>query len=546
MRRLLALLARTGLITAAAVGSADAQVRPRIVGGNPVASIAQFPFQVALFDPTVDANPLHSQFCGGTILDATHVITAAHCLIDQLSGQARPPAQVEVLAGADDLDLSTQAPGSYVEDPVAATSFDPLYDPTSNDYDAGLLTLANPLWVGAAPALDGTSKIAPIPVDSTLAAGFADPNGALVSATVSGWGDTTVEPPSSDGSGGNYPQVLRSTTLPLVSDISCQADYSAGGQANPITPRMLCAGDGSHDACFGDSGGPLVVEDTASVSTTPADYVLAGIVSFGDGCAQAAHPGVYTRIADPGITGFLKSDPPQAPLEPGGALPAITGVAQPGQTLTCNPGAWSGSPAFGYQFDSDQSSATNPGAVTALPAGSAPAGAYTVAPGDVGQRILCVVVGVNAGGYGVGASADVTVGASPVTPPPPPPAPPAPPTLKTVSKSCKHSRCVVNVLGLGGAGGGAVKTVQAKLSTRTTVVCRKHGKRAKCVRTLTRTLHVSALAAEHFMIATGNLKPGSYTLTLTAIDQAGIRQSTPTRLTLLVKPAGKSPAKRHR
>ncbi len=42
-------------------------------------------------------------FCGGVILDATHVATAAHCVFDEGSGQATPPGQLHVLAGTDDL-----------------------------------------------------------------------------------------------------------------------------------------------------------------------------------------------------------------------------------------------------------------------------------------------------------------------------------------------------------------------------------------------------------------------------------------------------------
>ena len=39
----------------------------------------------------------------------------------------------------------------------------------------------------------------------------------------------------------------------------------------------------------------------------PGDYVLVGLVDFGNGCAQPGYPGVYTRIGDPEVASFLIS-----------------------------------------------------------------------------------------------------------------------------------------------------------------------------------------------------------------------------------------------
>ncbi|TDC13501.1 trypsin-like serine protease [Streptomyces sp. 8K308] len=95
------------------------------------------------------------------------------------------------------------------------------------------------------------------------------------SARIVGWGTTRENGPSSNQ--------LRTAEVPTVSDADCDASYGAEFDS----AAMVCAGlpRGGVDTCQGDSGGPLVL-----------DGRLAGVVSWGNGCARPGYPGVYTRL----------------------------------------------------------------------------------------------------------------------------------------------------------------------------------------------------------------------------------------------------------
>ena len=100
--------------------------------------------------------------------------------------------------------------------------------------------------------------------------------GAGAHVTVTGWGK------NKSGKGARISPVLREVDIQTVS-CSSAPDYS--GKTNAA---MLCAGAPGKDACQGDSGGPLIL--------TFGEPVLVGIVSWGMGCAETGHPGLYVRI----------------------------------------------------------------------------------------------------------------------------------------------------------------------------------------------------------------------------------------------------------
>jgi trypsin len=94
---------------------------------------------------------------------------------------------------------------------------------------------------------------------------------------VTGWGTLS--------SGSSLSTQLQAVNVTIISPEQCNAVYSNYGG---ITENMICAAvtGGGKDACQGDSGGPLAVNG-----------ILAGLVSWGVGCAEAAYPGVYSSVA---------------------------------------------------------------------------------------------------------------------------------------------------------------------------------------------------------------------------------------------------------
>uniref|UniRef100_A0A8C4WQ02 Peptidase S1 domain-containing protein n=1 Tax=Gopherus evgoodei TaxID=1825980 RepID=A0A8C4WQ02_9SAUR len=91
------------------------------------------------------------------------------------------------------------------------------------------------------------------------------------------------------------PQTLQKLKVPIIDSKTCRILYLTNMQNRlphrNIQDDMICAGyaEGMRDACNGDSGGPMacIVGDV---------WVLAGIVSWGEGCTIKNRPGVYSRL----------------------------------------------------------------------------------------------------------------------------------------------------------------------------------------------------------------------------------------------------------
>jgi len=232
---------------------------PPIVGGSVVSSATTYPF-IAFMSNT------DGYVCGGTILSTTTIMTAAHCTFDE-SGNSIPASHFSFRVGS----LREASGGTTVK--VSSYTRMPKYDATTTDYDVVIMKLASTLTFGSTIGA------------ATLVGSGTDP-AVGEAVTVIGWGLTSE-------SGSSISTVLRQVTVDVVSRSTCATDYGGG---SAVTDRMFCAAASGKDSCSGDSGGPIF--DASS-------KVLLGGVSFGQGCAEAGYPGVYSSYGNAEMNAFI-------------------------------------------------------------------------------------------------------------------------------------------------------------------------------------------------------------------------------------------------
>ena len=286
----------------------------RIVGGV-AAKAGAWPWQVALVRPQRSGDARTRQFCGGSVIAPRWVLTAAHCVDDEA------PDELQVLVGTRDLNRG----GRRID--VQAIRMHEDYSNVGDGNDIALLKLARPAGVPAV-GIAGEKRTSDLAAPGKM-------------ATVTGWGllrplrckegvkSGAYRCRAAGGKRGHYvdgltgrpvdPSDVQTTRLmevdlPLVGEATCRAAYPRA----TIDRTTLCAGlrRGGKDSCQGDSGGPLVVRDGA-------DWIQAGVVSWGAGCAKSGKYGVYTGVgafadwieAKTGLS-LVAAEEPAAPEEP--------------------------------------------------------------------------------------------------------------------------------------------------------------------------------------------------------------------------------------
>lgn len=236
-------------------------VRAQVIGGVETRRNA-YPWMTAIY--------LGGAFhCGAALVAPDWVVTAAHC------ASPHDRARLTLLIGQSD---RTHGSGGEWRK-VKAVQRHPKYvyhRDGASPYDVALIELDRP------------SAKPPVAVPPTTRRALWKPNSTVRAL---GWG--TTSPRSSA-----RVTRLRQTDLPVVADSLMKRAY--GSRFSAAT--MLGAGPwkGGRDTCAGDSGGPLV-------AATRSTWWLVGITSWGDGCARAGKPGVYSRVPEPPIGSFVRS-----------------------------------------------------------------------------------------------------------------------------------------------------------------------------------------------------------------------------------------------
>ncbi|MGW7408496.1 S1 family peptidase [Streptomyces sp. NPDC054833] len=243
-KRTAAVVAATAAAAATALLSAPtAAAAPQPIVGGTTTTTTAYPFVMQITDAS------GNQFCGGTLVAAKKVITAAHCMVGESTGNVRVVGGRTYLNGTN---------GTVSK--VSKIWVNPDYTDATNGDDVAVLTLSTSMPYTTASYVSSSQT-------GVYAAG--------TTARILGWGTT-----SESGSSSNQ---LRTATVPIAADSSCRSSYGS----DFVQTDMVCAGysSGGVDTCQGDSGGPLLIGG-----------VLAGITSWGEGCAEAGYPGVYTRL----------------------------------------------------------------------------------------------------------------------------------------------------------------------------------------------------------------------------------------------------------
>ncbi|XP_071535886.1 venom protease-like isoform X5 [Panulirus ornatus] len=248
----------------------------RIVGGKR-SKPGAWPWQVSL-------QLVHPRWgrighwCGGVLIHQRWVVTAAHCIINRVFSLPYGPLWTAVVGrwelgppdGAAEQQEAGPGPGPGL--PAQRVIIHPRFRNHHNDI--AMLKLREDIVY--------TDYIQPICLPDTTP--LENETFLGIKCVATGWGMRVH--------GAQLENSLKEVLVPVVNNSHCVKMY--GMMHNiPVQQYHMCAGymhGQGQGTCVGDSGGPL------QCNMRDGRWYLAGVTSFGSGCAKPGFPDVYTRI----------------------------------------------------------------------------------------------------------------------------------------------------------------------------------------------------------------------------------------------------------
>ena len=245
------------------------------------AEFGEYPWQAVVLKKRYEADGSaydYNYVCGATLIDGSHVITAAHCV------KGHKASDLRVRLGEWDVNHETEI-YPYDEKDVSAVFVHPDYYAGNLYNDVAVLKLISYVDFRYHPHIS-PACMPELHQDFTGQRCF-----------VTGWGKDNW------GQGGRHPTILKEVDVPIIGHQDCEARLRRTRLSTSfqLHKGFLCAGgEPGRDACEGDGGGPLVCEHQGV-------WQLAGVISWGIGCGQPGVPGVYVKVSEylPWIAGVV-------------------------------------------------------------------------------------------------------------------------------------------------------------------------------------------------------------------------------------------------